>query len=149
MELGDLNGAMKKAGQRVADNADRLIRRCALATDAAVVLATPVDTGRARANWQVELGEPAAGVIGDLKDKKAQFDRSGQSTISQGSEAIKGYKSGTSINITNNLPYIERLNDGWSAQAPSGFVEKAVQVGISAMQAEADKIATGTVQENL
>lgn len=148
MELGDLDGEMKKAGKRVADNADRLIRRCALATDAAVVLATPVDTGRARANWQVELGEPAQGVIGDPNDKKAGFDKSGQSAISQGAETIKGYKSGSSINITNNLPYIERLNDGWSAQAPSGFVEKAVQVGISAMQAEADKIASDTVQEN-
>lgn len=147
MELGDLDGEMKKTGQRVADNADRLVRRCALATDTALVLATPVDSGRARANWQVEIGQAAEGVIGDPNNKKEKFDKSGQGAISQGKDAIQGYKSGSSINITNNLPYIERLNDGWSAQAPAGFVEKAVQVGISAIQAEADKTASGTVQE--
>lgn len=147
MELGELNGEMRNTGQRVADNADRLVRRCALATDTALVLATPVDSGRARANWQVELGQAAEGIIGDPNNKKEQFDKSGQSAIAQGTETISQYKSGSSINITNNLPYIERLNDGWSAQAPVGFVEKAVQVGISAIQAEADKTTSGTVQE--
>lgn len=147
-EMGDLKGVLNKAGANVIANADRLVRRCALATDAAVVIATPVDTGRARANWQVELGQAASGVIGDPGNKKEAFDKSGQGAVSEGRKVIAGYKSGTSVNITNNLPYIERLNDGWSAQAPSGFVEKAVQVGINAVAAEAANIVGGQVKEN-
>lgn len=140
-EMGDLKGILSKAGNTVAANADRLVRRCALATDAAVVIATPVDTGRARSNWQVELGQPASGVL-------ESTDKSGQGAISQGKEAIAKYKSGTSVNITNNLPYIERLNDGWSAQAPAGFVEKAVQIGVDAIAQEAANIAGGEIKEN-
>lgn len=140
-QMSDLKGILNKAGANVTANADRLVRRCALATDAAVVIATPVDTGRARSNWQVELGQAAQGVV-DVPDK------SGQSAISQGKRVIDTYKSGTSINLTNNLPYIERLNDGWSAQAPAGFVEKAVQVGVNAVAAEAANIVGGQVKEN-
>jgi hypothetical protein len=145
VELGELDGDMKKTGKRVAENADRLVRRCALAVDAAVVLATPVDTGRARSNWQVEVGSPASGTI------DSGFDKGGGSAISQGKDAIESYKGESNkagIFITNNLPYIERLNDGWSAQAPAGFVEKAMQVGIDAVSQEEAKIVDGTVQED-
>lgn len=140
-QMSDLKGILNKAGNKVAANADRLVRRCALATDAAVVIATPVDTGRARSNWQVELGQAATGVVDAL-------DKSGQSALAQGKKVIDTYKSGSSLNITNNLPYIERLNDGWSAQAPAGFVEKAVQIGVDAIAAEAANIVGGEVKEN-
>lgn len=139
-QMSDLKGILNKAGAKVVDNADRLVRRCALATDAAVVIATPVDTGRARSNWQVEIGQAASGTL-------ESFDKSGQGAIATGRKVIEGYKGGSSVNITNNLPYIERLNDGWSAQAPAGFVEKAVQVGVAAIQAEAAKIVGGEVKE--
>lgn len=140
-ELGDLDGILKKAGQTIADNADRLTRRCALAVDAAVVLATPVDTGRARANWQVEIGGPASGVV-------EPTDKSGQTAISAGTKVIQDYKGGNSINITNNLPYIERLNEGWSKQAPAGFVEQAVNVGTAAIAAESANLVDGEVKES-
>jgi hypothetical protein len=51
-----------------------------------IQIRTPVDTGRARGNWQVE------------------FNGTQEATI------------------YNNLPYIERLENGWSQQAPAGFV---------------------------
>ena len=28
--------------------------------------------------------------------------------------------------ITNNLPYIKRLNEGWSKQAPAHFIEQVI-----------------------
>lgn len=34
----------------------------------------------------------------------------------------------TSIHIKNNTPHIERLNQGWSAQTPAGFFERALQI---------------------
>lgn len=141
--MGDLGKDMKAKADRVADNADRLVRRCALAIDAAVVLATPVDTGRARANWQVEIGAVPTGVV-------EPTDKSGASAINKAKDTIASYNGNAadkSVYITNNLPYIERLNDGWSAQAPAGFVETAVQVGIAAIQAEVANVVDGKVQE--
>lgn len=139
--LKDLGGAMKQKGSKIADNADRLVRRCALAIDAAVVLATPVDTGRARGNWQVEVGQAPAGEL-------ATTDKGGGGTIAAGKAVIDGYKGGSGIYITNNLPYIERLNEGWSAQAPAGFVEQAVNVGVQAVVSEAANMVDGEVKES-
>lgn len=116
---------MRRMGQRVESNADALVREVALAVDATVVIATPVDTGRARANWQVNIDSPASGTV-EAKDQ------SGQAAIAEGQAVIEKYKGNKSIHITNNLPYIGRLNEGWSAQAPSGFVEKAVLAGANA-----------------
>jgi hypothetical protein len=127
-------------------NADTLVRRCALATDATVVLATPVDTGRARSNWQVECNSPAQGVIEPLTTVQKGHRGSGgavaRAAIEKGKEKIAQYKGGTpqaAIYITNNLPYIGALNDGHSAQAPSGFVERAVMVGINAVHSAAGR----------
>lgn len=137
----DLGNEMKKTGQNVENNADRLVRRCALAIDAAVVLATPVDTGRARGNWQVEVGQAPSGEL-------ATTDKGGGSTIAAGKAAIESYKGEAGgIYITNNLPYIERLNEGWSKQAPAGFVETAVNVGVQAIQS-GQELVDGQVKES-
>jgi hypothetical protein len=117
---------MRKHGKNVEKNAQAIVRKCALAVDASVVISTPVDKGRARANWQVSLGSPAGGTID-------AFDLSGKATIAEGANVISSHTKGE-IYITNNLPYIGRLNDGWSAQAPAGFVTRAVLVGIAAIK---------------
>lgn len=126
-DLRRFAGRIRVMGKRIEQNADALTRKVALAVDSAVVIATPVDTGRARSNWQVNIGAPADGT-------REALDTSGQAAIAQGQTEIAKYKGGSAIHITNNLPYIGRLNDGWSAQAPSGFVEKAVLVGVAAAQ---------------
>lgn len=121
---------MKRLAQDIEKNCDATVRKCALAVDATVVLATPVDTGRARANWQVELNGPHTTA------DENKFSPSGQESIDAAKAVISTYNGArdTSIHITNNLSYIGRLNEGWSKQAPAGFVEKAVMVGVQAIR---------------
>jgi hypothetical protein len=129
-DLGTFAKRIRKIGQNIERNADEAVRRCALAVDSAVVLATPVDTGRARGNWQVELNTPAVGTTDNVSP-------SGREAVEAGKAKIAAYKGGTkeaSVNITNNLPYIGKLNEGHSAQAPAGFVEKAIAVGVDAVK---------------
>ena len=38
---------------------------------------------------------------------------------------------GPQIDITNDAPYIMRLNDGWSKQAPIGFIERAIDEALA------------------
>lgn len=122
---------MRRLGKAAQENADKLVRKTALAVDATVVLATPVDTGRARGNWQVQLNHAPAGTVATLSPTGAEALAQGQQTIAQ-------YKGGTGqakeVHITNNLPYIGRLNEGSSAQAPAGFVEAAINAGLQAIE---------------
>lgn len=94
---------------------------------AEVAEATPVDTGRAISNWIVESGEAAnysipephsPGVSGSTRDANVQ------KTISDGDRNIGAHRGGE-LHITNNLRYIQELNDGTSKQAPAHFVETA------------------------
>lgn len=110
----------------VEDGADRLVVETAVAVNQAVVIATPVDTGRARANWQVGIGVP-------VRSTTLEEDKGGQATMARNTAKIRARKAGRDIIIiSNNLDYIEDLNMGTSAQAPAGFVEMAVTAGLVA-----------------
>jgi hypothetical protein len=106
------------------------VRKVALAIDQTVVMGTPVDTGRARSNWMVTVGAPSDAVISAYAPGEGGNTAASNTAaaLEQGAAVIAGYAGGSSIHLTNNLPYIARLNDGYSAQAPAGFVEKSVQV---------------------
>lgn len=136
MIVGDLRSfskTMQLRGAAVSANADALVRKVALAVDSTVVLATPVDTGQARSNWQVSLDQPASGTIPPYvpgKGGNTGTDNANEA-IRQGAQTIAGRTPGVNINITNNLDYIEELNNGKSAQAPAGFVEEAVLAGVA------------------
>lgn len=85
-----------------------------------IVLGTPVDTGRARGNWQASIGSAAGGEI-------AGTDKAGSRTIAKAQPDIEK-APGSVFYITNNLPYIYRLEfEGWSKQAPSGWVRYSVE----------------------
>lgn len=82
-----------------------------------VVLKTPVDTGRARGNWIATRTSPTSQTF-----KKT--DKSGTATIAKGEAVISAYDHSkhTQIVIQNNLPYINRLENGWSKQFANGMV---------------------------
>jgi len=125
-------------GTGVVEEADRLVRTVALAADQVVVLRTPVDKGRARSNWIVGLDAPPRTTIEPYSpgEKGSTGGANGSAALAQGAAVISGYSGwrNSSIAISNNLPYIDRLNKGWSRQAPAGFVEAAVQKAVRAVK---------------
>lgn len=124
---------------RIKDNANKIKRKAALAIDQTVVLATPVDTGRARSNWVVQLNTPNTTIREPYSPgtKLGLADSANASAaINQGSSVISQAKPGDSIYISNNLDYINKLNDGSSRQAPEQFVQKAVDEAINAISNE-------------
>jgi Zn ribbon nucleic-acid-binding protein len=93
-----------------------------------VVNKTPVDTGRARGNWQASIGQPASGTINDE-------DPSGQAPLPSSASTDTFFREQPTITnaqpfsviwLSNNLPYIERLENGYSQQAPNGMVSTTV-----------------------
>lgn len=99
-------------------NMDMVVRKVTLDLFARVVRRTPVDTGRARGNWQVGInsvprGETGAGSEGKVAAKAVV----GAATA----DAIRA-KMGDRVFIVNSVPYIFRLERGSSKQAPAGMV---------------------------
>lgn len=136
---------MRVRAQKVTDNSDRLMRRVALAVDTAVVMGTPVLTGRARSNWQVGLNAPVNSVKYPAPDKPASPEAGMAEALTTGQQAVAQYKGSDGegeIHITNNLPYIKKLNDGWSRQAPAGYVEKATIAAKNAIDTAGELTAT-------
>lgn len=122
--------AMSLRGQalRVGVNTDRMVKMVAVAVLDTVVHRTPHDTGRARRAWQVNVSSTPPDATYNWEDK----DYGGDRTVADGTSKVLGTKRapGQSIYISNTLPYIQALNEGWSKQAPEMFVETAVQAGV-------------------
>lgn len=79
-----------------------------------VVLRTPVDTGRAKGNWQIGNDMPTVSLN--------RLDPTGSAAIA---EAIAFAQTLTLEDVTwiiNNLVYIRSLEYGHSSQAPDGMV---------------------------
>lgn len=78
--------------------------------------------GRARMNWYVQIG-------GAGEEITSEVDETGSVAVSRGSQVIGQYQNVEgfpSIVLYNNLPYIGRLEDGYSDQAPNGMVSVTV-----------------------
>lgn len=95
---------------------------------------TPVDIGWARANWIPAVGQPNAIVIDGNPERGDVAVALGRQ--SAGLSQIAGYRlSAGSTFVSNNAPYIRRLNDGWSKQAPSGYVQTEIRRAVRTVKA--------------
>lgn len=83
--------------------------------------ATPVDTTHAKTNWIPSVGTPHEGVAGSKEDPSSVEQ-------SVGLAQLQSYRlEQGDIFVTDDVDYIERLNEGSSDQAPAGFVEAAIE----------------------
>lgn len=107
---------MRRAAQRIEDAHNKITRAATLDFFSGTIKDTPVDTGRARGNWQTSTGVPVDGTI----------ERDDQSGAAATAEVVAKTPAGAGQEtfMTNNLPYIERLENGYSHQAPAGMVRR-------------------------
>lgn len=122
---------MDRLSKVIPVNVKEGLRETVLVIDQVLVTSTPVDTGRARSNWVVGAG-PSTRAI------NAYAPGAGGSTGGANTEAAlqqaRNFLSSTDVSviyISNNLEYIQYLNEGSSAQAPAGFIEAAVEAGVA------------------
>lgn len=112
----------------------RDVQRLALEVAANLIETTPVATGFARANWIPSFGEPVTEPSGS---PAAVSDAQQQAAL----VAMLAYKlSDGAAYVSNNANYIQALNDGSSSQAPSGFVEAAIERAISTVNGSVDAV---------
>ena len=121
----DLRKFVEKAGAA----ADTAIRKICLDLASSIILKTPVDTGRARANWQTSVNNVHNDTVNTT-------DKAGGATIAAAATGAQN-APGNVFYITNNLPYIASLEfglyrpgpktvGGFSKQAPNGMVRISI-----------------------
>lgn len=117
--FASLGKYLKVASVEITTNASKLVRLGALEIDKRLVLATPVDTGRARSNWLIGINRS--------RTETEETILSPAGAIARGAATIATSRPGDAIWISNNLDYIDALNRGWSQQAPPGYVDDIVE----------------------
>ena len=106
---GDMVAFSKKIGVELST----VVRKVSFDIWNDVTRLTPVDTGRARASWNVSE------EYANLAVKPKSYEGSGQGVAGK----ISGKKD---VIISNNVEYIVFLENGSSTQAPSGMTKLAV-----------------------
>ena len=110
---------IKMKGEVNRKDLDRYFRTITLGIYKDVIVGTPVDTGRARGNWQLAIG--SAPVNEAQRKEKGE----GGSQIRQASSKMNRPLAGRSVFIANNISYIGELEEGSSKQS-KGFVQNAL-----------------------
>ncbi len=111
----------------------QVVKKITLDVTANLRIVTPVDTGWARANWIPTIGTPASsrGNPASRADKLSGASAaSAEQSASMGNVASSYTISQGKTFVTNNVPYIQKLNNGSSQKAPAGFVQGAIQKAI-------------------
>ncbi len=135
-----LPGSMRNFNRRIQEGATRIARQVATGIGATVVDTTRVDTGAARSNWRASLDTPLTGIIPPYSpgNRLGQGETANAGAAkAQQQQVITRFnvKKNTSIVITNNISYIEKLNNGTARFAPGLMVEQGIQTGRAIIKA--------------
>lgn len=111
--------------------APQVQKRIVLEMFSGVVRVTPVGN---KAIWRSNLGKPAdrhtpRGYVGGQARRSWRITVGPPGSSATGQDPITVLaqaKITDRINVANPLPYMERLNNGWSSQAPAGWVERVM-----------------------
>lgn len=107
---------ISKAIEKAKGQAELVVRKISIDLFSSVIQKSPVDTGRFRANWNVSLNAPD-------ESTSEETDPTGLNSTNRVVSVVASYKlADQSIYLTNNLQYANRLENGWSKQAPAGMV---------------------------
>ena len=102
--------------KRTNTNLDTAIRKASLDLFRRVVLKSPIDSGRFRANWNFSVG------AADYTTTESTVQGRGM----QEAMRAAAVPSGGVVCLSNGLPYARRLEYGYSKQAPYGMVRYSV-----------------------
>lgn len=139
----DLSNAVKN----IKKDKERVIRGSLFSISSMIIKSTPVGNPSL---WAPEsLPAPAGYTGGSLRgawnasvstpdrNKSGQIDKNGASTAANAAKTINSFNVGQKFYLTNPLPYAQRVEFGWSQQAPQGMVRLAVKQA----QKEVDKLS--------
>jgi hypothetical protein len=146
--LGQMAAQFRNLAETLPERANAVRKQIARTINFDLLQTTPVDTGQAVSNWQVTLDEVPEGIRpafvpsreGYMKQKDGEKswvhrvdpELTRQQNIAPAmdlaNQTIDATLPNQVINITNNLDYIQALDEGHSEQAQL-FVDRATLLG--------------------
>lgn len=106
------DAVLRFSAELVPEQAATFHRAVAIEAANEIITRTPVDSGRARANWQQTLESPAEGEL-----RGADRSADGSPTLRRVQSALRALRPYSVSFLSNNVPYIDTIENG-------GFVPK-------------------------
>lgn len=116
----EMQAILKKFQKETIEDYLRVFKKAGFKMHSELAILTPKDTGHASQHWSIstKTNENESVTIDSLNDLKL----------------------GDKIFCFNNVPYIKKLDEGWSLQRPSGFTHLAYQSIKNFLEAELKKL---------
>jgi hypothetical protein len=131
--MGQFMLDIQKFMQKADANQREVLQKIAFDMFTRIVMMSPVDTGRFRANWYPQIGSIS------VTSNWGAMDPTGTVSLARVKSASEQFGPGKAIYMSNNLPYANRLEYGWSRQAPAGMV----RLNVANFQVFVDAAAAG------
>lgn len=106
---------IKEFENMTAEKSELLFKKVCFDLSNSIIMDTAVLSGTARGNWQPDINSIQNDVL-EIEDK------SGNATVAKVANQTNNLKLGQYFTLTNNLPYILRLEYGWSKKSPKGML---------------------------
>jgi len=126
---------LNKLAEALDSEVSTVIRKVTIDVWGRLTEETPVLSGRARASWRIRRTNPGERAVG-VKPPGTYA----RPTEPEGLTSQRNVEGAAVLYIVNGLPYIQRLNDGWSQKAPAGFVEMAVAEVLASVDVELEAL---------
>ena len=117
---------------KVKSRVGAVVRLTALDIFNRVTKKTPVDTGRARAGWNLAIGHADLSVPPE-----------GQENYPAPTPKLGRIEAGDTVVLSDNVPYIGELENGHSKQAPAGMVRLSIEETKTAMGGIVREVSRG------
>ena len=129
--MGQFANTCKKWSAKTKEQTKLCIQKIIIDCGSRIIMRTPVDTGLARGNWQASKGTIPSGSVMRFDNAEKAVNSLGTGVSSAKTDLIakaSAYNPLTegSFFISNSLVYIQRLEYGYSKQAPSGMLRLTV-----------------------
>lgn len=120
----EFNAQLTKFARKVQVAPAKVVKKVAFQLFRRIIEKTPVDTGRARASWNIAIGSINSSVAPEGSNQKSPG-----ALASKANTVLAGYGADGRLPvvwISNNLPYIGELENGHSGQAPAGMLKLSI-----------------------
>lgn len=103
---------------------DKVVRTLAFDALDGLLRRSPVDTGRFRGSWRIGVNQADVSVLPPPKKENGKKVRINTTAIENEQRAkALGLQYGTTVHISNSLPYAIALEDGHSQQYTTGVMK--------------------------
>lgn len=115
--INNFKRSLRSAADLIERNSLKIQQEVTVLIMSELIVETPKVTTLTVSNWQIGSNSAPRGI---------RRIRSPGGIINEARGVVRGARRGVKFYIVNNVPWLRRLNTGWSVQRPPGWIERAI-----------------------